>query len=106
MAISPLLTVAGALAAQRDSVIADDVGPAVRRKRLSRKRRSKDESRLASVSGKPRPMRFGNAQDAARKTEAFEEEFSDSDRMTDLRPSYQRRRLWSVSLSAQRLSSG
>jgi hypothetical protein len=43
-------------------------------------------------------MRFGNAQDAARKTEAFEEEFSDSDRMTDLRPSYQRRRLWSVSL--------
>src|SRR5215472_1255680 len=27
MAISPLLTVAGALAAQRDSVIADDVGP-------------------------------------------------------------------------------
>ena len=38
--------------------------------------------------------------------EAFEEEFPDGDRMTDLRPSYQRRRLWSVSLSAQRLSPG
>jgi len=38
--------------------------------------------------------------------EAFEEEFHDGDRMTDLRPSYQRRRLWSVSLSAQRLSPG